>query len=148
MPYNDLYSGYTAPANLKRKNGIRYLWKKNGVTYVQIGAPEGNKWVPERDASFKINEEVDTGETWIDGKPVYQKLLVGPSFVVAGSYSLIPHGVPNLEQLISSSGYVGSSGADQYSTYANYIDNLGNFRFFWTAGGAYNYAFFIKYTRA
>jgi len=148
MPYNELYSGYSAPANIKRKNGARYLWKKNGLIYTQTSVPEGNTWVVERDVNLKINKEVDTGNTWVDGKPIYKKLLTGTGFSVSGSYSIIAHGVDNLEQLISSSGYVGTSGGPQYSTYANYVDGVGNFRFFWTGGGAYDYAFYIEYTRA
>jgi len=147
MIYNGLEEGFRAPSGLVRPNGSRYLWKKNGNVYIQEAVPQGKKWSVEEPAEFKLDTEVDTGERWFDGKPIYQQAYSGSSFAVSGSYASIPHNIIGLDTFIQSAGYVGSAGGAQYSTYANYVDGLGNFRFFWTAPGNFPYTFFIRYTK-
>jgi len=146
MNYNELERGMRSPAGLKRKNGARYLWKKDGIVYTQNGPDFTNDWVAEAPVLFKEGEEVDTGKIWIDDKPIYRKLLTGTSFTTGGSYGRVPHEIPGIQTLVAASGYVGTPGGAQYATYANYIDPT-NFYWYWTAAGNYDYHFWITYTR-
>lgn len=146
MHYNNLETGHRSPASLKRKNGSRYLWKNDGITYIQNGPDFKSAWVAEEPVLFIENEEIDTGEKWVNGETIYRKLLVGPSFTVGGSYGRIAHNIDDIGYVVSASGYVGDPEQYQYTTYANYT-NLTEFRFYWTGSGAYEYHVWITYTK-
>lgn len=42
-------------------------------------------------------QEIDTGTTWIDGRPIYKKTMVN---TLSGASNLVPTGVPNLDLMI------------------------------------------------
>lgn len=67
--------------------------------------------------------EVKTNKVWIDGKPIYRKVIKYTSALSSGNNS-IPHGISDLGELVSVSGYT------KYSTsyYAmGAFENANNF---------------------
>ena len=82
--------------------------------------------------------EVDTGATWIDGKPIYKKTF---SFTTNGSTvsTLVQHGISNLGVIVDYNGMLQQSSttrqpipravADNNSGYNIGIGNIGNTQF-------------------
>lgn len=85
----------------------------------------------EVDHNHYSTDEVETGMYWIDGKPIYRK-VVDCGIVTGGSEKLIPHGVDNAEHFIKIDGFwygePGSTGGQQgHHSVLNYADNSNAF---------------------
>jgi len=87
-------------------------------------------------------EEQETGRTYHDGRPIYQKTITADSFTVASSYGRIPHGITDSFDMIESFGYV----AGTYDAYANYKDAT-NYYWFWSGSGAFSVTVTILYVK-
>lgn len=59
-------------------------------------------------------EETKTGETWIDGKPIYRKVYVITNPTVS-TWTKIPHGISNLGIIFLEMGYF-SDNSNNYTT--------------------------------
>lgn len=59
---------------------------------------------------YSTSEEVDTGKIWINGKPIYRK-VVEKTTISSGSTNAVNHNISNFGELVLADGYlkVGSS---------------------------------------
>lgn len=84
-----------------------------------------------KSANTYSTEEVKTGDTWIDGKPIYRKVIIGTTTISSGNYT-VAHDISNLGDIVdfkyyswqnSTTMFIGSTspldGSDKLSVYIN-----------------------------
>ena len=96
--------------------------------------------------------EVMTGDTWIDGKPVYRITLTGTAPSVAGAMNIQ---IPNLDTLVSWQGFITSTPRialqyhDESTNFSGYGTSTDKIQI-WCAGTAVlskSYAITVWYTK-
>ena len=63
-------------------------------------------------AKYSTSEEINTGKIWIDGKPIYRK-VVEKTTVSSGSTNAVNHNISNFGELVLADGYL-KAGSNYY----------------------------------
>ncbi len=81
-----------------------------------------NKLVTASDLSYSTSE-TKTGGTWINGKPIYRKVLEGTLISTPGTY-FIQHGISNLDYVVNAYGMTAKNndGERRQLDFAYYAD--------------------------
>lgn len=75
-----------------------------------------------------------TGQTWIDGKPVYRKVLEGGS-VSAGGTTNLATGITNLDKVIDAYGFAYDSAGDWFPLSRAHKNGNYSITYYWNASG-------------
>jgi hypothetical protein len=147
---------YIVVSSVRTDNGVSVI-AGNKITDVRVLV------IPQRTGGVYSATETDTGRVWVDGSPIYRKVLRGQVTITLSSSNTIAHGITltNTMQIISVNGglKIGSTATGNQMQPLHYHESGGNFLYytgadltnltFWAsfAWGSTHYEIILEYVK-
>ena len=127
MLAKDLYSGTSGPTNEVKAVGVNWIVKAKHVA-LPIDIMDGiSEEYATKDAVSYSTNEILTGGTWIDGKPIYRIVLDSTTAISSGAVSIDVASL-HIESLVRMDGFFRVTGSPRYAKFPlqMYVHSSGN----------------------